>query len=94
MTEHDRRGRIELGDADQVVDLDPLRDGVLAAGARAVGDRGNSRQRPEAVAVVDERLGAFRQRRARARRGSIPETPSPAPRRIEREGVADHHPIA
>ena len=42
-------------------------DRVLAACTRAVGDRGNSRERPEAVAVVDERLGAFRQRRARGR---------------------------
>ena len=49
---------IEQGDADEVVDLDPLGDGVLAAGAGAVGDRRDAAQGAEAVAVVDERLGA------------------------------------
>ena len=75
MTEHDRRGRIQLGDSDQVVDLDPLGDGVLTAGARSVCDRRNSCQGPEAVAVVDERLGALGQAASPCSRGNIPETP-------------------
>ena len=54
----DRRGRVEQGDADEVVDVDPFGDRMLAAGAGAVGDRRDAAVGREAVAVVDERLGA------------------------------------
>src|SRR5262245_5716696 len=50
--------RVEPGDADQVVDLDPFRHGMLSPRAGAVSDRRNASQGTETIAVVDERLGA------------------------------------
>ena len=58
----------------------PFRDGVLPAGAGAVRDGGHLAQRPEAVAVVHERLGAERQGRSPRWPGSSPETRRPAGR--------------
>src|SRR5262245_20797511 len=57
--ENGRQG-IKLGDADQVVDRDPLIDGMLSPGEGSVRDRRDAGQSPCAVAVVDERLGADR----------------------------------
>src|SRR5687767_3091968 len=57
----DRRQSVNLGASNQVIDGPPLVQRVRPAGPGAVGDSRNLGVGPEAIAVVDERLGADRQ---------------------------------
>src|SRR5262245_28755519 len=91
-TEVDGGGGVEPGDADEVVDVDPFGDGMLAAGAGPMGDRGDATQGGEAVAVVDERLGAGGQGCAGDRPMTALERGDEGIGRIEREAVTDEHP--
>src|SRR5262249_1241776 len=52
------------GDAHQIVDLDPLADSVLSAGAWSVRDGRHTGQPPETVAIIHKGFWSGRQRSA------------------------------
>src|SRR4051812_35031468 len=62
---------------------------MLPPGARAVGDRRHPGQRPEAVAVVDERLRAEGDRSPGGCLEGVPEGGDERMLPVEEEGVAD-----
>src|SRR6266542_6989993 len=54
--------RVQVSDALEVVNRNPLVERVLAAGARTVRDRRHLLEAPEGVAVINEWLRPCRQR--------------------------------